>query len=45
MSTLNNKLIVILGPTGSGKTDFAINLAKKFNGEIIQSSKLLIIKK
>jgi tRNA dimethylallyltransferase len=29
------KLVVILGPTASGKTDLAIKLAKKFNGEII----------
>lgn len=28
-------LIVILGPTASGKTDWAIKLAKKFSGEII----------
>jgi len=34
--TLNNKkLIVILGPTASGKTDLAFKLATKFNGEII----------
>jgi len=31
----NKKLIVILGPTASGKTDFAIKLAKKFEGEIV----------
>ena len=29
------KLIVVLGPTASGKTDLAIDLAKKFNGEIV----------
>jgi len=32
-----NKIIVILGPTSSGKSDIAIKLAKKFNGEIISA--------
>ena len=32
-----SKLIVILGPTASGKTDLAIKLAKQFNGEIISA--------
>lgn len=31
------KVIVILGPTSSGKSEVAIKLAKKFNGEIISS--------
>ncbi|MDD5489687.1 MAG: tRNA (adenosine(37)-N6)-dimethylallyltransferase MiaA [Candidatus Moranbacteria bacterium] len=32
-----NKIIVILGPTSSGKSDIAIKLAKKFNGEVISA--------
>ncbi len=32
-----NKLIVILGPTASGKTDLSIRLAKKFKGEIVSA--------
>ncbi len=32
-----NKLVVILGPTASGKTELAIKLAKFFNGEIINA--------
>ena len=31
------KLIVIVGPTASGKTKFAIRLAKKFHGEIVSA--------
>src|SRR3989344_5689205 len=30
-------LIVILGPTASGKSDFAVELAKEINGEIISA--------
>lgn len=32
---LRNKLLVILGPTATGKTDLGLSLAKKFNGEIV----------
>lgn len=32
-----NKILVILGPTSSGKSDIAIKLAKKFYGEIISA--------
>lgn len=32
-----NKIIVILGPTASGKSDVAIKLAQKFDGEIISA--------
>jgi len=31
------KLLVILGPTASGKSDLAIKLAQLFNGEIISA--------
>lgn len=31
------KLIVVVGPTASGKTTYAIELAKKFNSEIISA--------
>jgi tRNA dimethylallyltransferase len=35
--SISNKLIVILGPTASGKTSLAIKLAKEFNGEIVSA--------
>jgi len=38
------KLIVVLGPTASGKSDLAIRLAKKFNGEIISADSRQIYK-
>lgn len=33
----SNKIIVILGPTASGKSDVAIRLAQKFDGEVISA--------
>ena len=30
-----NKLLIICGPTATGKTKIAIDLAKKFNGELV----------
>mgnify|MGYP001593690091 CR=1 FL=1 len=38
------KIIVIVGPTASGKTDLAIKLAQKFNGEIISADSRQIYK-
>ena len=32
-----NKLVVILGPTASGKTELAIKLAQKFYGEVVSA--------
>ncbi len=39
------KIIVIAGPTASGKTKLAIKMAKKFNGEIISGDSRLVYKK
>lgn len=39
------KLIVILGPTAVGKTALAINLAKKFKGEIVSADSRQVYKK
>ncbi|KKP84141.1 MAG: tRNA dimethylallyltransferase [Candidatus Moranbacteria bacterium GW2011_GWF2_35_54] len=40
----SNKIIVILGPTASGKSSAAIKLAEKFNGEIISADSRQIFK-
>lgn len=37
MKKTKNKLLVIVGPTASGKTNLAIKLAKKYNGEIVSA--------
>ncbi|HCP08723.1 MAG TPA: tRNA (adenosine(37)-N6)-dimethylallyltransferase MiaA [Candidatus Moranbacteria bacterium] len=38
------KIIIVLGPTSSGKSDVAIRLARKFNGEIISADSRQIYK-
>ncbi len=38
------KVIAVVGPTASGKTDFAIKLAKDINGEIISADSRLVYK-
>lgn len=35
MFSTSRRLLIILGSTSTGKTDLALNLAKKFNGELI----------
>jgi tRNA dimethylallyltransferase len=39
-----NKLLVICGPTATGKTNLAISLAKKFNGEIVSADSRQVFK-
>ena len=41
---LKSKIILIYGPTASGKSLFAIKLAKKINGEIINADSMQIYK-
>ncbi|EKE25514.1 MAG: tRNA delta(2)-isopentenylpyrophosphate transferase [uncultured bacterium] len=44
MEHVKPKIIVIVGPTASGKSDAAIKLAKKFNGEIISADSRQVFK-
>jgi tRNA dimethylallyltransferase len=39
------KVLVIIGPTAVGKTKLSINLAKRFNGEIISGDSMQIYRK
>ena len=39
-----NKLLIILGPTASGKSDLAIKLAKLFNGKIVSADSRQVYK-
>ena len=41
---LKSKIILIYGPTASGKSEFAIRLAKKIKGEIINADSMQIYK-
>ena len=39
-----NKIIVVCGPTGSGKSKLAVELALKYNGEVISADSVAIYK-
>lgn len=41
---MKKKVLVILGPTASGKSDLAVKLAKKFKGEIISADSRQVYK-
>ena len=41
---LKSKIILIYGPTASGKSRFAVRLAKKINGEIINADSMQVYK-
>ena len=44
MDIEQSKIILISGPTASGKSDFAIKLAEKLNGEIINADSMQVYK-
>ena len=39
-----SKIILIAGPTASGKSDFAVRIAKKIDGEIINADSMQVYK-
>ena len=41
---IRSKIILISGPTASGKTQFAIKLASQINGEIINADSMQVYK-
>jgi tRNA dimethylallyltransferase len=41
---MTKKIIVILGPTASGKSEMAVKLAKKFDGEIVSADSRQVYK-
>ncbi len=41
---IKSKIILIAGPTASGKSNFSIRLAKKINGEIINADSMQVYK-
>ena len=44
MSIISSKILVIVGPTSSGKTSLSIRLAQKFNGEVISADSRQVYK-
>ena len=43
-SPCKHKIVVVLGPTASGKSELAVKLAKKFNGEIVSADSRQVYK-
>ncbi len=41
---LKSKIILISGPTASGKSSFSVKLAKRINGEIVNADSMQIYK-
>jgi tRNA dimethylallyltransferase len=44
MKKITPKILVLVGPTASGKSDMAVRLAQKFNGEVISADSRQVYK-
>jgi len=44
MEKYKPKLVVVVGPTASGKSDLAVEIAKKFNGEVVSADSRQVYK-
>ena len=42
---MKNKIVIITGLTGTGKSSLAVEIAKEFNGEIISADSVQIYKR
>ena len=42
MDRKKNKVVAVVGATASGKTAYAVEFAKKYNGEIISADSRLV---
>lgn len=40
----DDKMIVIIGCTGTGKSDLGVSIAKQFNGEVINADSMQVYK-
>ena len=41
---INKKIVLLFGPTASGKSRLAIDIAKKYNGEILNADSMQVYK-
>ena len=41
---MKSKILAVVGPTASGKTGLAIELAKAYNGEVVSADSMQIYK-
>ncbi len=44
LSVSKTKVLIVSGPTASGKSDYAVQLAKQWNGEIISADSMQVFK-
>jgi tRNA dimethylallyltransferase len=44
MKKVKNKIVIVCGPTASGKSDLAVQIAKKYNGKVISADSRQVYK-